>query len=160
MTNTSYYLFKWNRLQIHFEVLCLFFLANFPCLTFIQGPTFILFDKFSRSYVYSMPSGLQKIMVYFMIEVFFINFSWKTGCFLPVCNDGIFWAPTFCFTISHPNFNVFFSSHLPHKLIAVKVWMWPRLLLGSEFMGKTFQAAQLTHERFLTIDHSCKIFSP
>ena len=28
----------------------------------------------------------------------------------------------------------------------------------SEFMGKTFQAAQLTHERFLTIDHSCKIF--
>ena len=29
---------------------------------------------------------------------------------------------------------------------------------ASEFMGKTFQAAQLTHERFLTIDHSCKIF--
>ena len=28
----------------------------------------------------------------------------------------------------------------------------------SEFMEKTFQAAQLTHERFLTIDHSCKIF--
>ena len=27
----------------------------------------------------------------------------------------------------------------------------------SEFMGKTFQAAQLTHERFLTIDHSCNI---
>ena len=27
-----------------------------------------------------------------------------------------------------------------------------------EFMGKTFQAAQLTQERFLTIDHSCKIF--
>ena len=25
-------------------------------------------------------------------------------------------------------------------------------------MGKTFQAAQLTHERFLTMDHSCKIF--
>ena len=32
------------------------------------------------------------------------------------------------------------------------------LLAPSEFMGKTFQAAQLTHERFLTIDHSCKIF--
>ena len=29
---------------------------------------------------------------------------------------------------------------------------------SSEFMGKTFQAAQLTNERFLTIDHSCKIF--
>ena len=28
----------------------------------------------------------------------------------------------------------------------------------SEFMGKTFQAAQLTHERFSTIDHSCKRF--
>ena len=28
---------------------------------------------------------------------------------------------------------------------------------SSEFMGKTFQAAQLTHERFLAIDHSCKI---
>jgi hypothetical protein len=27
-----------------------------------------------------------------------------------------------------------------------------------EFMGKMFQAAQLTHERFLTIDHSRKIF--
>ena len=29
---------------------------------------------------------------------------------------------------------------------------------NSEFMEKTFQAAQLTDERFLTIDHSCKIF--
>jgi hypothetical protein len=29
---------------------------------------------------------------------------------------------------------------------------------SSEFMGKIFQAAQLTHERFLTIDNSCKIF--
>ena len=29
---------------------------------------------------------------------------------------------------------------------------------SSEFMEKTFQSAQLTHERFLTIDHSCKIF--
>ena len=28
----------------------------------------------------------------------------------------------------------------------------------SKFMGKMFQAAQLTHDRFLTIDHSCKIF--
>ena len=27
-----------------------------------------------------------------------------------------------------------------------------------KFMGKTFQAAQLTHERFLTIERSCKIF--
>jgi hypothetical protein len=33
-----------------------------------------------------------------------------------------------------------------------------QLVDNSEFMGKTFQAAQLTHERFLTIDHSCKIF--
>ena len=32
------------------------------------------------------------------------------------------------------------------NLTVVKLW------------GKTFQAAQLTHERFLTIDHSCKIF--
>ena len=29
---------------------------------------------------------------------------------------------------------------------------------SSEFMGKMFQAAQLTHERFMTIDHSWKIF--
>ena len=29
---------------------------------------------------------------------------------------------------------------------------------ASEFKGKKFQAAQLTHERFLTIDHSFKIF--
>ena len=28
----------------------------------------------------------------------------------------------------------------------------------SEFMGKMFQVSQLTHERFLTIDHSCKFF--
>ena len=32
--------------------------------------------------------------------------------------------------------------------------------LGNESMGKTFQAAQLTHETFLTIDHSCKIQCP
>ena len=31
-------------------------------------------------------------------------------------------------------------------------------MIGSSiFMDKTFEAAQLTHERFLTIDHSCKI---
>ena len=30
---------------------------------------------------------------------------------------------------------------------------------SSEFMEKTFQAAQLTHERFLTLDHFCEIFS-
>ena len=38
---------------------------------------------------------------------------------------------------------------------------WRQLVvfaLTSEFMGKMFQAAQLTHKRFLTIDHSCKIF--
>ena len=29
---------------------------------------------------------------------------------------------------------------------------------SSEFIAKTFQAAQLIHERFLTIDHSYKIF--
>ena len=29
---------------------------------------------------------------------------------------------------------------------------------SSEFVEKTFQATQLTHERFLTIDHSCKVF--
>ena len=29
---------------------------------------------------------------------------------------------------------------------------------GYKFMGKTFQAAQLTHERFLALDHSCEIF--
>ena len=29
--------------------------------------------------------------------------------------------------------------------------------LDSELMDKTFQGAQVTHERFLTIDHSCKI---
>ena len=37
-------------------------------------------------------------------------------------------------------------------------WVTNNLTGSSEFMGKTFQAAQLTHERFLTIDHSCKIF--
>ena len=29
---------------------------------------------------------------------------------------------------------------------------------GQWIHGKTFQAAQLTHERFLTIDHSCNFF--
>jgi hypothetical protein len=33
-----------------------------------------------------------------------------------------------------------------------------KLLDISEFTGTIFQAAQLTHERFLTIDHSCKMF--
>ena len=32
------------------------------------------------------------------------------------------------------------------------------LVASSEFMGIIFQAAQLSHERFLTIEHSCKIF--
>ena len=36
--------------------------------------------------------------------------------------------------------------------------IWMHVTMGSEFMEKTFQAAQLTHERCLTIDHSCKIF--
>ena len=31
-------------------------------------------------------------------------------------------------------------------------------LVSSELMKKTFQAAQLTHESFLTIDHSSKLF--
>ena len=29
---------------------------------------------------------------------------------------------------------------------------------GSEFMGKTFQAAQLTYEKNLIVDHTCKMF--
>ena len=32
--------------------------------------------------------------------------------------------------------------------------VWMHVTMGSEFMEKTFQAAQLTHERYLTIDHS------
>ena len=47
-----------------FPALWLFVFPNFPCPTFIQGPTFILFDKFSRPYGYSLPyvySGLQSI---------------------------------------------------------------------------------------------------
>ena len=31
---------------------------------------------------------------------------------------------------------------------------------GSEFMGKTFQAAQLTHERFLTIQWNLDLRKP
>ena len=43
------------------------------------------------------------------------------------------------------------------------MWLWfikavEELGSSSEFMGKTFQAAQLTHERFLTIDNSFKIY--
>ena len=34
---------------------------------------------------------------------------------------------------------------------------YEKVRVSSEVMGKTFQAAQLTHESFLTIDH-CKIF--
>ena len=30
--------------------------------------------------------------------------------------------------------------------------------VANKFTGKTFQAAQLTHEKFLTLDHSCEIF--
>ena len=29
---------------------------------------------------------------------------------------------------------------------------------NSKFTGKTFHVAELTHERFLTVDHSCEIF--
>ena len=47
-----------------FPALWLFFFPNFPCPTFIQGPTFILFAKSSRPYAYSLPYvyyGLQSI---------------------------------------------------------------------------------------------------
>ena len=37
------------------QSLHLFFLPNFLCPTFIQGPTFILFDKFSRPCPTSIP---------------------------------------------------------------------------------------------------------
>ena len=57
------------------------------------------------------------------------------------------------------NFENFFKNILASALkscTTAKI----RLLepLRNKFTGKTFQAAQLTHERFLTIDHSCKIF--
>ena len=38
-----------------FPALRIFFFPNFPCPTFIQGPTFILFAKSSRLYAYSLP---------------------------------------------------------------------------------------------------------
>ena len=51
-------------------------------------------------------------------------------------------------------FWVFVKSHL----LATNFFVPSAAPASSEFMGKTFQAAQLTDERFLTIDHSCKIF--
>ena len=45
------------------------------------------------------------------------------------------------------------ANQISKRLLSLK-----QRTVGSEFMGKTFQAAQLTHERFLTIDNSCKIF--
>ena len=44
-----------------------------------------------------------------------------------------------------------------YRMLVLQVFLY-REGNNSEFMGKSFQAAQLTHERFLTIDHSCKIF--
>ena len=50
-----------HGLQIFSSFLCLFkalrslVLPNYPSPTFIQGPTFILFVKISRPYVYSLP---------------------------------------------------------------------------------------------------------
>ena len=44
---------------------------------------------------------------------------------------------------------------LHENLVCLNLYVW---LTVGEFMGKTFQAAQLTHERFLTIDNSCKMF--
>ena len=48
--------------------------------------------------------------------------------------------------------------HLLRKLLKLPFPLPLPLRNSSEFMGKTIQAAQITHERFLTIDHSCKIF--
>ena len=48
-----------------------------------------------------------------------------------------------------------FSQKTPYRFLA-----GTRLIVAhplfSEFMGKTFQAAQLTHDIFLTIDNSCQ----
>ena len=47
----------------------------------------------------------------------------------------------------------FFKTAKPYKMFVCRTETETnaRLLVTSEFMGKTFQAAQLTHERFLTI---------
>ena len=44
------------------------------------------------------------------------------------------------------------------KDCSVEMQIVTELSQSNKFTGKTFQAAQLTHERFLTLDHSCKIF--
>ena len=46
-----------------------------------------------------------------------------------------------------------------HVHVRRTCWRHERGIVSSEFMVKVFQAAQLTHERFFTIDHSCKILS-
>ena len=62
-------------------------------------------------------------------------------------------------TSNNPNdFMSNISSNLPQWPEPEAQWPETEETIGSEFMGITFQAAQLTHERFLTIDHSCKIF--
>ena len=50
---------------------------------------------------------------------------------------------------------IIFSQHLGQNNFRNKITFLDNKF--SEFMGKTFQAAQLTHERFSTIDHSFKI---
>ena len=52
----------------------------------------------------------------------------------------------------------FFGNLETIKIIYQGVLSNDQVGLNSEVMGETFQAAQLTHERFLTIDHSCKIY--
>ena len=59
------------------------------------------------------------------------------------------------------NFKVFLTKlkkSLHEQGIGIKMHFSMEQPVSSECTGKTFQAAQLTHERFLTIDHSCKIF--
>ena len=84
-------------------------------------------------------------------NLFIINFTLKTTFRKPQNSFRHDWLST----------RNYFWNNADSKYLAQSYSMIALIDVGgsSEFMGKTFQAAQLTHERFLTVDHSCKIFS-
>ena len=85
----AFIIFFFHGLRIFLSSLNLFkalrslFLSNYPSPTFIQGPTFILFVKISRPYVYFLSfvySGLQSTSKVSFQRVVALGVHFATSC--------------------------------------------------------------------------------
>ena len=98
-----------------------------------------------NEFIHSFIGRIHGFLTFMLLNLPFC-FGWELSCVLLLVNIWKLVSLCLHFVRLLSLFNIGIS--LPLHNVPV----------SSEFMGKTFQAAQLTHERFLTIDHSCKIF--